>query len=406
MGCLVFYDKAYKGEIIKMSNNTQTEIQSNNPQSTVFIAESTIKVLVWILGIGIPTLIGFLAWIGISIVDLKTTTATNDNKISSMQEDINTINSGLNGDSTIKGIYTRLTLIENELGIKPLAASNEIFESINEMSILYNNVPMVASPLSSKMEIGIDENGQLYYADDLVDKTVLLTYMEGNNSVYFLGQYNASYHWDGLCITNVYYPDGTLFGICESNFDDGKRLDYKSICLSDSSETEWIFSERVCEGDRNIGINANYFFSYEKVKNFTNTNVRIVDILQVDEFLETIDYTMTRYYCGNTSDKLYNDTTGLAYLVIYDKDGTVKTLYYGNFVDGEFEDSTGDAWDIAYYDEEKCYVYNYGKFQNNHYVDGSGESKMYLTIEQIDEIISGYDFECVLNWKSNEDTGV
>ena len=112
---------------------------------------------------------------------------------------------------------------------------------------------------------------------------MLLTYNENGKEVYFFGKLNKKFNWDGYCITNTYNNDGTLYGICESNFIDGKRIDYESFYLS-SIEDEWIHTKRICKKDGNLGISERYNFQYNKVKNFTNTNVRIYDLLYIKDF--------------------------------------------------------------------------------------------------------------------------
>lgn len=39
---------------------------------------------------------------------------------------------------------------------------------------------------------------------------VILVYTEDDKDVFFMGKFNDNYHWDGYCITNVYYKDGTF----------------------------------------------------------------------------------------------------------------------------------------------------------------------------------------------------
>ncbi len=67
----------------------------------------------------------------------------------------------------------------------------------------------------------------------------------------------------------------------------------------------------------------------------------------------------------------------------------------GNFVDGYFNDNTGNAWDIAYSDEYGVYFYNKGKFKNGIFVDNSTTP---VSIDEINNIISEYDFTCELKW--------
>lgn len=95
-----------------------------------------------------------------------------------------------------------------------------------KLSIVENDVTTVTSGITSATKIGTDADGKVYMANDLIDTRVILFYKEEDKEVFFLGQYNENYHWDGYCMTNVYNADGSLFGISESNFVDGERRDY------------------------------------------------------------------------------------------------------------------------------------------------------------------------------------
>lgn len=81
----------------------------------------------------------------------------------------------------------------------------------------------------------------------------------------------------------------------------------------------------------------------------------------IEDFIEEIDTPVDSYYRGNTSNGIYNDNTGEAYLVRYNEDGTVKVLYKGIIRKGNHADSKK--------------------------ID-------YVTREQIDQIIEGMEFSC------------
>lgn len=401
MGCLKLKNQEYKGKIIKMSakNDTKKENIKGEPESYA-VPKSTITVIKWVLG-GCGTLLlailGVGGWMANQLYDLNSKALTEDSLvISSMQDNIKDINNGLNGND---GIYSRLAILEEKINISVIAASADTQDYI-DISVVDNNVSTSTSSISADTCIGTDSDGKAYIAKDLIGQTILLTFKQNNKEVYFLGQYNENYHWDGYCITNAYYLDGTLYGICESNFDDGKRLDYKSFCESESNAYEWIYSDKVCNENNNSGTNILYSFDYNKEKNFTNTNVRITDIIYVDDFVENIKPTICTYYSGNTSNGKYNDDTGNAYEIIYNDDGTIKTLYVGKFEDGTFNDNTGNAWDIAYSDDGGYYVYNTGEFKNGHAVNRSTTP---IDIARINEIIveHGQTFDVELKWKEN-----
>ena len=297
-----------------------------------------------------------------------------------------------------EGVKDQLGMINDALNLKVInVTEDDTVSFIEDVSIVNNSISNTTSALSAQMPVGVDSKGNVYIAEDLIGETVLLTYRDEGKDVFFLGQYNENYHWDGYCVTNTYNSDGTLYGICESNFDDGKRLDYKTVLCVDKSKNKWDYYHRICNDKINTGVSEEYTLIYNKVKNFTNTNVRIVDILYADKFIDEQEKHLTRYYYGNTSDGTYNDDTGNAYLVTYDEaDGTVRTLYVGEFVNGYPHDKDGEAWNIAYADKEGYYVHNTGTFTKGYADKHSNEE---FTHEDIEELISQCDFDCELKWK-------
>ena len=99
-----------------------------------------------------------------------------------------------------------------------------------------------------------------------------------------------------------------------------------------------------------------------------------------------LDGPLEGYYAGETSDGLYNDTTGNAYLVKYFENGLTKTIYKGNFVDGQFNDETGKAWYIVK-EEDTEYMYYKGIFHNGSPEIKTGEFKNSITLEFIGNIL-------------------
>lgn len=326
------------------------------------------------------------------------TTEQFEKEMSEINEELDKINETLYGDGsdTKPGLIRKVDSIENLLGTNSIVAASDVISSVDGVSKEPNSVDEVGSSISADTCIGTDANGNVYLAEELINETILLTYTEDDKEIYFLGQYNEEYKWNGYCVTNAYYTDGTLYGICESNFDSGKRLDYKSFVLTD--EDEWIYSDKVCGDEGNGGVNVLYSLQYDKIKNFTSTNVRVTDMLYTEKFIETVQPRMMKYYSGATSDGKYNDDSGEAYEIIYNEDGTVRTLYVGQFRGGTFNDGTGAAWDIADAGEYG-YVYNVGVFQDGHMVGGSSEP---VTTERIEEVVANYEFGCPLTWQNEE----
>ena len=316
--------------------------------------------------------------------------------ISGIQDDISGINIYLYNDG---GVKDQLGDINQLLNIPVVSIPNDEAHSEMKRTVGQVSLPEYASPapVTSSSPIGLYQDGEPCYAKDVVNDPILLTYTEGDKEIYFYGMYNENYHWDGYCVTNVYLKsDGTLFGICESNFDDGNRIDYKSFYRSDVDKNKWLYSNKKKINSNNVGVNISYTLEYTDEKNFTETTMRINDILYVDTFIENTNPRMLTYYSGNTSDGLYNDDKGKAYEVEYFEDGTVKTLYLGKFSNGTFNDDTGNAWDIVYVEQYGFYVYNTGVFENGSAVN---KAKDPISIEEINKIISGYKFDCKLDWK-------
>lgn len=423
MKCSQLNTKEEKGIIIDMNNKKdmknkkqekgvckQSEpLKGKKERNGYIVPKSTLIVLSSVVGVSCTAILTLLGWIVIQINTVNSTIAENktnisnimndtsvSEKIGKMEEKIDKVNEDLNGDGSDEkpGLAAKVYAIEKLLEISPIFATSDIISFVDGVSKEPNNINEVGSSVDADTCIGTDAEGNIYLAEDLINETILLTYTEEDKEVYFLGQYNEDYKWNGYCVTNAYYTDGTLYGICESNFDDGKRLDYKSFVLT--KKDEWIYSDKVCNDEVNSGVNILYSLNYDKVKNFTGTNVRIADMLYTDEFIEATNPTMLKYYSGNTGNEKYNDDSGKAYEIKYDKDGTVTLLYVGRFKDGTFNDMTGNAWEIVYAEKYGYYVYNTGNFKDGHTDNPSGKA---INIDEITQIISGYDFSSELKWK-------
>ena len=169
------------------------------------------------------------------------------------------------------------------------------------------------------------------------------------------------------------------------------------------SETkdEWIYTDRDCTKDENgnavnRGENIRYSFNYGETKNFTSTNVRVTDIRYIEDFEKLKEMTMLSFYCGATSDGVYNDESGDAYLVKYNKKGFVKTFYKGRFKDGYFQDE--DTLEIVL--DESNHINRYfiyeGKFENGS--RENDENIRYITQEEIDRIMKENGISTDLKW--------
>lgn len=386
------------------SKNTQNANENNTEQNAQIVSRSTIHLLEWVLGISIPAFITVIGFIAANLYSLNATVSSLSVKMDEMDSKIEDINTKVeNMQNEIRGengIYSRLTAIETKLDIQVVEASSNMVSYLNKADIEKNSSEITtAATIDPNAVIGTDAEGNVYIADELINQTIILTYNGEGKEVYFLGQYDENYKWNGYCVTNAYYPDGSLYGICESNFDDGIRLDYKSFVATDVPN-EWIYSNKTCNEASNAGENILYSMDYNQTKNFTTTNVRVTDIMYPDDFVNQNNPHMQKYYNGNTVDGKYEDNTGNAYYISFDENGTVKTLYIGRFANGNFNDDTGEAWEISYSEDYETYVYNRGSFKDGGFV--GGDSKQ-VDAEGINELVSGYTFNCQLEWKCTVD---
>lgn len=429
-------DMGKKHKYTKKQNITGNDVDSSAYQkdTTSSITQqneygnigSTTNIQKQYVPIALSSLIAIIISTGISMLsgvwilqdrlsDIKVSIATIERDISDLKEDHSELVELKKQINENDGVLDQIDEINNKLNISlyEVDSESDLAASLNAM-ISKKEITTVALPLASSVCIGIDSDGNKHFADDAIGQTILLTYKEDENDVYFLGQFNENYRWDGYCITNVYNPNSHLIGICESNFSDGTRLNYKSIITTDL--TTWDFADKECKDGEFIGENIVYGNIESKSKNFTNTNMKSYDIFCVDDLLDGENKIIIKYYCGKTRDGKYNDDTGNAYFVSYFEPGTfktdsneqiVKTIYQGKFVDGQFCDDSYNAWYITR-EIDTGYMYFKGGFRNNtvNKRDSSKEEfKNPLSFEDIKGYLIKYGYEDYLsNFYINYDT--
>ncbi|MBE5907647.1 MAG: hypothetical protein E7278_02280 [Lachnospiraceae bacterium] len=245
--------------------------------------------------------------------------------------------------------------------------------------------------------IGTDVKGAYVYAGDKIEETIIMVYQEENYTVLFCGQYNSDYQWDGYCVTNAYRNSGELYGICESYFINGVRESYSSLVMTEYDNKIMTYSNRTCTTHGNTGYSVDYQYSSVPMESDCGLDTEHVDILYVYDVLNCYKDRMVRYYSGITIDEKYEDSSGEAYLIEYDKEGAVQLLYRGGFKNGMPSDSTGKAFSIVY-DElgYGVYFYNKGVFSNG---KANKKGTNPLTKDDIDNIVEKYSFSSPLKWK-------
>ncbi|MCI7112553.1 MAG: hypothetical protein MR957_02720 [Lachnobacterium sp.] len=321
-----------------------------------------------------------------------------DKSMGEIEKEVASMDEAIYKGEDNSGIMAQLARL-NGVVFPPTVVNSENQEW--KLSIVDNDVTTVTSGITSATKIGTDADGKVYMANDLIDTRVILFYKEEDKEVFFLGQYNENYHWDGYCMTNVYNADGSLFGISESNFVDGERRDYTCFYQSEEDCSEYIYTNRVVEEEGNSGVSITYLVNEKTMKEFDSEKVDIMDFYFINEYLHDNNFPKKSYYSGYTKDGLYEDHTGNAYLVKFGDDGKVNTLYRGQFSKGKFSDPTENSWDIAYSNDIQKYICNSGPFKNGHLEPGKGESRE-MEIEEILQMMKDYEFDVSLEWRDGE----
>lgn len=409
MGCLKLLKDEHKGKIIIMSGNKGNKENNKNNKSNkqdeeyYTVPKSTITFIKWAAGgcgALFLALLSVVGWTACKVYDLNKNILTEDSMIisdikgdiSDVNAEVDKINSKLDDSNGVKGICSRLSAVEALINTHAIKASTDTQGYVDDVSVVGNDINNSTSSFSADTCIGTDSEGKAYIAKDLIGQTILLTFDQGDKETYFLGQYNDKYHWDGYCVINT-YTDGVLNGVSESNFDDGNRLNYESFYLSDN-QGEWIYTDRDCKEDSNDGVSIRYKLDYDKQKNFTLTNARASDIIYVENLTSYDNKEVLSYYVGSTSDGVYNDNSGDAYLVRYNEDGFVNVFYKGCFQNGNFDDT--NAVEIVFDSSNDRYFLYQGTF-----VDGkrtSDDGIEYVTQNEIDTILKENECPNDLKW--------
>lgn len=270
-------------------------------------------------------------------------------------------------------------------------------ESIEAFSESQSNIGTIKLPLFKEYSILLDENGNEHTATDLVERKMIISYIENGQEVFFCGQFDQDIKWDGDCLINV-YKNNKLIIATSTEYKNGKQESYHQFF---SNNGEWIYAERICEEGYNSGDTWKYAYTKDYLQNISFDDPSESDMLTPSNFRDELCESLTSRYHGYTTDGEYNDSTGKAYLISFSNEGTVKTLYHGNFKDGNFHDDTGHAWYITRDDKKDTdYMYYMGKFIGGHPVnDENSYFENPISRATFNRLISNKIYDCYMNWE-------
>ena len=307
-------------------------------------------------------------------------------------------------NSRIIDIGERLATLEGRITpVKNMKADPGFAQSLiidpSSLAFLDDDSVVLTQPIAYSQE-----EGRVVLADELIDQRTIYTYNDGKDQVVFCGQYDEEGRWNGNCIINVYDKESRLIRILDGDYLHGQLINYRQV-LSDYSKDGdiWLVSDRIVGQSSNHGATWKYKRDDYIALDCDISELSEEQIYDVNTFVHSLDILIIEYYEGDTSNLLYNDNSGKAYLVKYFTDNQdkyrkyVKTLYVGCFSDGQFNDHTGDAWYIVK-DTNTEYMYYKGTF-----TDGNPdvqEVEIPLSLNRINEIIqqSEVEFDCPLDW--------
>lgn len=344
------------------------------------------------------------------VVKLENMISSEDIKIDALSESVAVLKY-INGIAEV--VEPPLSLVEHST---ELVGNAPLF--VQDTPLFVQNTPLFVqdTPISiSGLVVKKVTTGEEVLGSSLVDKTIAFSYTdtETGELVFFKGQYDENGYWTGNCIIDK-YNNGELTMIMDAEYNSGVLVSYKMVQAigneksnddgTSTTEYLWLISERKVENSVNVGETWTYFREESYEMKFDVDSFSGEDIISKDEFCtEMIDnLDLEGYYNGNTSDGLYNDTTGNACLVKYERDGYIRTFYVGNIVDGDLNDNTGKAIEIVF---DKAfpangYFYYIGSFAKGNRTDGI--KPYYINQERIDDIVSQYDFNFEKRWRPVE----
>lgn len=312
----------------------------------------------------------------------------NTKALDNMQVEIDKLHDKVNDMKTETAIIKERVSYHDELLFKGAAIS---FNWENLSPSFQNAVK--AKDLVKTTSTATSIDGITYNASDLIHERIITSYEEDGYQVFFCGQYDDSYRWDGSCVTNA-YKDGVLYFAQVAIYESGERVFFEQIYADGDT---WVFANRLDEQTSTRGETWVYKKTDDCVQTINFNMPVTADLIMPEIFRLSLTDDLISLYHGCVADGHYEDNTGDAYYILYDDSGYVKTLYEGNFENGEFNDDTGNAWYITRSDNTD-YMYFKGTFINGH-PDNEIEFKNPVSQQEINDLTKGkYYFE-LLNWK-------
>lgn len=328
--------------------------------------------------------------------DISDVKASIDEEESKREEQKNTL------DQQIANLTVRIDKLYDSIYLVPYLKPTSAFsEKISDDYSKIYNVVDKDEGLETATLVAYDyRTGEEYSVKRLAEQKLLLPYTNNEQEIVFYGQFNENGQWDGECTLNVYVNDELIL-ITDAKYKDGVLLESKQVFSYKlkSGEDVWAYSERKHEDGVGIGDTYLYEWTGDYKKDFALNDTTVEDVLYADEFITSLSPCLKAYYYGNTSDSLFNDDSGDAYMVYFFEDGTVRLLYSGNFKDGTFDDDTGNAWYIVK-ENDTDYMYYKGQFRNGkEYHNGEEElGAPPLTWEEIQKYIGDRQYKVELHW--------
>ena len=330
-------------------------------------------------------------------------------------------------DRKVDSIDKRLIKAENQIsylgGEDPtligLSASDACQKSIKRCVGELDSYVLTDASVQRSSIVGNNSKGDELTVEDVAYKKLLIPYKDDGKECFFYGQLDQDGKWDGDCIVNI-YENQKLVLITEAIYDSGKLSTFQQAFPNESKRQDgqdvWYFSKRTKKENFNIGETWDYVRNGDFEQTFSYDSVTVEDILTINGLKNRAAGQLEGYYNGNTSNGLYNDDSGEAYMVKYFTAnrygfygaGTIRTLYVGKFKDGFPEDTSNDSWLIGRYTPQGDYSHYKGPFKGGVPAISSeaANAKDYWSPlpsqEDIDELLEGRTFNCDLIWSEQE----